>query len=288
MLIRSSSNTVEPGTVLRGGDVAFAMIKLEAAADRRTVFLQENTVVFVLQGYKHLHLGNHSLTVEPGRVLFMKRGLYAMSEFVPEGLSYEALVLFSTNAFLKAFSMKYFDRRPVRRDRIVEPYLSLPVDHLLAGFRDQYLSYFKQSFANQGALLQLKLEELFLLLISGSHGNEVRNWIQNVVHKQPLDIEYVMRQYLFQPLTLNELAELSGRSLASFKRDFQDRFSGSPRKWILQQRLLHAQMLLSNTDQHIVEVALASGFESAPYFTRAFRQAFGETPHAWRAKCATG
>jgi len=141
---------------------------------------------------------------------------------------------------------------------------------------------------NQGALLQLKLEELFLLLISGSHGNEVRAWIQNAVHNQPLDIEYVMRQYLFQPLTLNELAELSGRSLASFKRDFQDRFAGSPRKWILQQRLQHAQMLLSNTDQNIVEVALASGFESAPYFSRAFRQAFGETPHVWRANSAIG
>ncbi len=173
--------------------------------------------------------------------------------------------------------MKYFNGQPVRQDRVVEPYLSLPVDHLLAGFREQYLSYFKQSFANREALLLLKLEELFLLLISGSHGPAVQEWIHGVVNKQPLDIEYVMRKYLFQPLTLSELAELSGRSLASFKRDFQDRFSGSPGKWILQQRLQHAQMLLSNTDQNIVEVALASGFESAPYFSRAFRQAFGET-----------
>lgn len=284
MLIRSSSHTLEPGTVLRSGETAFALLKQEVDVDRRTVFLQENTLVFVLQGYKHLHFDNHSFVVEPERLLFMKRGLYVMSEFIPEGLSYEALVMFSTNSFLKAFSLKYMATDTVPAAGPESPYLLLPVDHLLASFRDQYLSYFKAPMANQDALLQLKLEELFLLLISGGHGTAVRTWIQSVVQGQPLDIEYVMRTYLFQPLTLSELAGLSGRSLASFKRDFQERFSGSPGKWIHHQRLLHAQMLLHNTGQSVSEVAAASGFESTSYFIRAFKQAFGDTPQVWRAK----
>jgi len=91
---------------------------------------------------------------------------------------------------------------------------------------------------------------------------------------------------LFHQLTLEEFAKLSGRSLASFKRDFQTHYHTSPKKWIHQQRLTHARMLLQTGNQNVSEVAYASGFENIPYFTRSFKKEFGVTPSQARTKSA--
>jgi len=106
------------------------------------------------------------------------------------------------------------------------------------------------------------------------------------VSAAPEDLEFIVRTYLLQPVTLEEMASLSNRSLASFKRDFQRHYQSAPRQWINRQRLEHAQMLLNNTDRQVSDVALACGFESVSHFIRIFRKAFGVTPRALRAKKA--
>ncbi|HEY9046790.1 MAG TPA: AraC family transcriptional regulator [Ohtaekwangia sp.] len=283
MIIRFSSESI-PTTVLKAGEVAFARYKHETTAHTKTVLLQENSLIFVLDGHKKLYFNDFSTLVEPGKILFMKRGLYVMSEFL-EDVNYEALIIFCTDAFLKEFSLEHLsapaDIHPVQLTHLV-----IPTNKLLDSFKDQYLSYFDQSLVHLNDILQLKLKELFLLLISGGHGEQVTRWIQGIAYRQPVSLEYVIRQHLFQPLTLGELAELSGRSLASFKRDFQNLYGISPKKWINTQRLAHAQMLLRNTNQSVSEIAAVCGFDNIPYFIRVFKNEFGITPSVVRAKSA--
>ncbi len=44
--------------------------------------------------------------------------------------------------------------------------------------------------------------------------------------------------------SVNELAELTGRSLSAFKRDFQDVFETTPHQWLLQRKIDYAEQLL--------------------------------------------
>lgn len=61
------------------------------------------------------------------------------------------------------------------------------------------------------------------------------------------------------------------------------RLSGrSPKEWIIDVRLLHAQKLLRVTDLSISDVAARSGFEDPSYFGRQFRRRFGMSPKAFR------
>jgi AraC-like DNA-binding protein len=112
----------------------------------------------------------------------------------------------------------------------------------------------------------------------------VKGFIRSAVGSEPGDIDYVVRQYLLQPVSVGDLAELANRSLARFKRDFQKQYGESPRAWINARRLEHAVMLLQNTKQTVSEVADACGFESASHFIRMFRKAYGCTPGEHRAK----
>jgi transcriptional regulator GlxA family with amidase domain len=54
------------------------------------------------------------------------------------------------------------------------------------------------------------------------------------------------------------------------------------------QRLENARQLLVGSKRRVSHIALDSGFNSIPYFNRAFRQAFGYPPSKYRAALVGG
>lgn len=270
--------------VLQSTSLPVARYRQATAAGKRTSFITEHTLLFVLQGHKLLHIGEQTYTAEAGHLMFMKRGIYTLSEFVPDGLDYQVLLLFFTDDFLKKFlhSNHFIATKAVSAGT----HLVVPSNELLDSFKTQFMGYFGKNIDGLERLLQLKLQEVLLLLLSGPHKQQVLDFLQSIVFGQPLDVGYIVKTHLFQPLTLEELAKLSGRSLASFKRDFQQQFQCPPKKWINEQRLAHARMLLQHTDKQVTEIALECGFENIPHFIRIFKQEYGVTPNADRAKKA--
>lgn len=272
-------------TVLQSDTYTYAKYKKAVGAHRRVIFLKEHTILFALNGNKNIFLDDEVLNVNPNSIVLLKRGIYGMTEVVPEGIDYEALLLFFPEGLLQQFLRQHH----LQPDKIVtdpRAYLMFPIDDLLDSFRKQYMLFFENRAANLEAILQLKLQEAFLLLLAGEHRESILTFLHGITHAQPANIEYIVNTHLFQPLTLAELAQLSGRSLASFKRDFQQYFHCAPKKWINEKRLAHARMLLLNDDMPVSEVALTCGFENVPHFIRIFKQEFGDTPHNFRAKNA--
>ncbi len=80
-------------------------------------------------------------------------------------------------------------------------------------------------------------------------------------------------------------AEVVGMSKRTLQRQLQ--LSGSSYSEILQEaRFERARSLLDNPDAKVIEVALASGYESPQHFTRAFRRFTGVTPTTYRRHLA--
>lgn len=268
--------------VLKAGNIHYAMLKRRSMVDKRTVFLSENTIIFVIAGFKLLHFEGHTVKVEAGSLLLMKRGFYVMSDFVPGGLDFRSLLLYFSDDQLRRFLHKFNYTQPTTAK--TTDHLTIPLTPLLEGFREQYVTYFSQAVPPE--LLSLKLYELFLLLLSGPQQQQMLAFLQNIVYTQPADIGYIVQQHLFQPLTLSELARLSGRSLASFKRDFQQQYQSAPKKWINEKRLAYAQILLQTTSRQVAEIAMDCGYDNIPHFIRIFKQQYGVTPNSLRAKKA--
>src|SRR5262245_19742448 len=101
MLVRfpASITDKEDLDVLQIGTTPLARYRRATAAGKRTSFITEHTLIFVLHGHKFLHFEEHTHTTTAGHLVLLKRGIYAMSEFVPDGLNYEALLLFFTDDF---------------------------------------------------------------------------------------------------------------------------------------------------------------------------------------------
>lgn len=286
MLFRFPPTPVNPGdpTFLTGEQTVFAKHKVETRAGKRTVLLTEHTLIFVVNGVKLLHFPGGTVKAEPDSVILLKKGIYVMAEYFDDGLTFEALMVFLPRKTLKEFmnGLKV-ETTSEKQDR---PFLVFPANDLLMEFKAQYRSYFGRSFLGKEQLLSLKQQELLVLLANSSHGQVAIRFLRSAMNAEPEDLASVVKEYMLQPVTLEEMASLSNRSLASFKRDFQRHYQCPPRQWINRQRLDHARLLLDNTDQSVSDVALACGYESVSHFIRIFKKEFGITPHVLRAKKA--
>lgn len=94
-------------------------------------------------------------------------------------------------------------------------------------------------------------------------------------------IDHIKKNYA-EPLTVPELAALTGFSVRHFERKFQEVFHTTPRAYLLKIRVLRAAEFLTNTNQSITEIALQTGFYDHSSFTRQFRQQMNQTPHVYR------
>ena len=284
MLYRLPSTLKDhPDVILHMGDTPVAKIKLMNSTPPKTGFMTDHTLVFVLKGEKLMYIGDNTVKATAGQILLLKRGIYVTSEVVLADQPFEALVLFFTDELIRKFLLTHqlhATTPPVTDDMII-----IPSNELLDDFKMQFTGFFSAPINRLDAILELKQQELLLLLLAGDHKDAVLAFLRSIAFGKP-DIEFVVRTHLLQPVTLEELAKLCHRSLASFKRDFQQHFQCAPKKWINDQRLEHARSLLLSSDRQVAEIALECGFENTPHFIRIFKEKFGTTPNQGRAKTA--
>lgn len=94
-------------------------------------------------------------------------------------------------------------------------------------------------------------------------------------------VDRVFRAFA-EPLTVTGLAAEAGLGVRQFERRFQLATGSSPRRFLVQVRLAAARDLLVTSPLAVQAVAERVGFADATHLTRAFREATGQTPGAWR------
>jgi AraC-like DNA-binding protein len=94
-------------------------------------------------------------------------------------------------------------------------------------------------------------------------------------------LDYV-DEHLAQDIAVADLASVACLSIFHFTRAFSAAMGMPPHRYISQRRLKRAKALMTTENTPIVEAASMCGFASQASFTRAFRQATGVTPAAYR------
>ncbi|MDX3924302.1 MAG: AraC family transcriptional regulator [Shinella sp.] len=88
---------------------------------------------------------------------------------------------------------------------------------------------------------------------------------------------------LQRPLSVEELAQVSGFSRAHFSRIFAASEGIPPAEFVLRKRLQRAAKLLTKSaGLPIKEISIMSGFEDPNYFAKVFRRYFGASPTEFR------
>ena len=87
------------------------------------------------------------------------------------------------------------------------------------------------------------------------------------------------KNYMYE-FSLEDLAHYTGRSLATFKRDFKKISNLTPEKWLIRKRLEVAYGLMCEGGRKIGDVCAAVGFKNHSHFSAAFKKQYGVPPTA--------
>ncbi len=241
-----------------------------------------NYIYYVLTGQKKFHTPGRSWSLQSGTAVFVKKGACIVEQFFNEPFCIVAFII--PDSFIKVFmqennNLSMIDTKEEAADDLVIP---IDADEIMKAFYDSVLPYFSSDSKPPENLLELKFRELLLNIIRNPSNKEVIAYMQSLVKRSESSLEHVMEMNYPYNLQLEAYAHLSGRSLSSFKRDFQQIYHTTPGRWLLQKRLQYAGMLLATTNKPVSDITLESGFENIAHFSRVFKEKFGTSPLQYR------
>ena len=91
-----------------------------------------------------------------------------------------------------------------------------------------------------------------------------------------------LREHFREPVSMAELAKMSGMSIRQFNRRFREVFGTNPTTFLIKTRVQAACDDLRRTDRTICEIAVDYGFYDQSSFTQHFRKHVGSTPLQYR------
>lgn len=234
-------------------------------------------LVVVLGGRLRIRYGTFTYTIDEGSMgLIRKNILVTYSTPQPsESQQCTRFLLIS----LKDELLKEFVK--MARLSVLPPEETLAVtidsvDTRLLNFFDSLQSYSFETGVNAGYLTKIKLLEL-LFNLAQANSVILPQLLDLRPHFRP-DITAIVEENLMSPLSLTQLAMLSGRSLSSFKRDFLSIYNMPPSTWLRRRRLEKARELFLNTSMTVTDVCYTLGFENLAHFSRLFKSHFGYSP----------
>ncbi|WP_439559494.1 AraC family transcriptional regulator [Dyadobacter sp.] len=259
-------------------DMTFVAYRNEIYPSKYDVFFEEHAVIVVLEGEKKFTSPSQEVHVEKGDILFVQRGFYLMSESINE--SYKSLVFFFDEKLLKEFVGLHPELFDAQEQKTVfeNPILLLKSDDNFEKFIQSVFPYFRSRTELKNHFLRLKFQELLLHLLELDNSRQLRAILYSLYKGEKVDLAFLMNSYYLKPLTLDELAKLSGRSLSAFKRDFQEEFKTSPALWLKNKRLDYADFLLRNSIKNVSEISTEIGYESVSHFIKTYKEKYGVTP----------
>jgi transcriptional regulator GlxA family with amidase domain len=102
-----------------------------------------------------------------------------------------------------------------------------------------------------------------------------------------IDVINLMENNIEVPLSLPAIADKCKLSLRQIERLFHKYRDLTPSQYYLSLRLMHAKQLLLNTNSSVIDISIATGFETQSYFTACYRKHFGSSPRNHRSQVAT-
>lgn len=238
-------------------------------------FVSDHVFSFQISGTLSVSINDKNYTFNPGDFRFSKRN--ELAKFVkhpPAGGEFKSISIRMDQETLRSISHEYGLTSEKKYDG--EPIVQLNANPLFKTFIDSLLPYLSLKQEDDEALFSLKVRESVLLLLRAYP--ELKDILCDFTEPGKIDLEEFMQINYHFNVSLARFAYLSGRSLATFKRDFQKTFHTSPSKWLLHKRLQEAHHQIKEKGKKPSEVYLDVGFEDLSHFSFAFKKAYGEAP----------
>lgn len=242
---------------------------------------REYAMNYVLSGEMVIDDGSRQVHVEKGECVFIPRDhRVTMYKKACHGEQYCGIYLCFTRPFLREMYGKYalHEDREETMEKFVPGVRKLPPSAEIESLFASMTPYFNPKVKPQDDVMRLKLEEGLLALFHTDRRFMTVLFDFNTPWKMDI-LDFMNRNYMYE-FSLEELAHYTGRSLATFKRDFKKVSDLTPEKWLIRKRLEVAYRLIKEEHKKVVEVYAEVGFKNPSHFSTAFKKQYGIPPTA--------
>lgn len=258
-------------TYLWDGVQGFVYKRVTQTSELNNRLLSTTAFTFVMRGALQVDDGNSIFHVEVGQFVVLPKGIYVITDLIPNDGAFEAWVAFPSDQVLR------------------------PCVDLVAGKggksvsiqkQPDQLSHFFQSVKNvyenqrvvRGEVAHLKMTELILLLLHHDKSGELNQHLAALMSKEKSAVKPFMELHFAKPLQVEDYALLSGRSLSSFYRAFKIEFGVGPKQWLIQKRMELAKELIQQDVSSVRDLAVRVGYKDLPHFSKMFKAYHGIAP----------
>ncbi|WP_183565661.1 helix-turn-helix domain-containing protein [Mucilaginibacter sp. SP1R1] len=238
-------------------------------------FIPEHAFSYQISGNLTLTDANKEYTSGPGDFRLSRRNhLVKFLKQPPPGGEFKSVSVFLDQTTLRNFSIEYGYR--AEKNHESDSIISLKPNPLYKSYMESLLPYEQIQQPGDKNLLSLKLREAILILLQANP--ELKDVLFDFSEPGKIDLEGFMNKNFHFNVQLKRFAYLTGRSLATFKRDFEKIFHLTPSRWLQHRRLQEAHYQIKEEGKAPSEVYLELGFEDLSHFSFAFKKAFGVAP----------
>jgi AraC-like DNA-binding protein len=242
----------------------------------RVGFLSNNTLVLQVSGHFTLETSAQTISMRSGEMLLIgKNQLGQITKTPLPGENYETIVISLQEDLLRKIALE--EQIEIQEKYVGPPNILIPANEFLKAYFQSVIPYVRnpsETITSEVGILKVK-EAVKLLLHAMPR---LKNLLFDFSEPYKIDLEKFMISHFHYNIPVKEFAELTGRSLAGFKRDFQKIFGMAPRQWLQEKRLTEAKNLIENKNKKPSAIYLDLGFESLSHFSNSFKKKFGKAP----------
>ena len=237
-------------------------------------FIPEHVFSYQIAGTLTITDGRKEYICNAGDFRFSRRNqLIKFLKQPPPNGEFRAVSVYFDQPTLRNLSIEYgYKAEPHYEGDAV---LLLQPAPLLKSYMESLLPYQDGGVINEN-LEALKLREAILILLQTEP--RLKDILFDFSEPGKIDLEKFMEKNYHFNVQLSRFAYLTGRSLATFKRDFEKLFHTTPSRWLQQRRLQEAHYLIKERGKAPSDVYLELGFEDLSHFSFAFKNKYGVAP----------
>lgn len=252
-------------------------IKLSCYEDKffkSDIVFDQHMLIWFISGETRIVRPEATYTFGPGDIFLIPRNqLATILNYPKDGKPHKTVVMHLSTACLRT----YYAHMDIKPKPSAAQKVHTFKDHpLLQSCLASLLPYFEMDELPKD-IAALKITEAITIL--RTIDNEVDNVLADLEEPGKIDLAgYMERNFMFN-MPLEKFGYLTGRSLTTFKRDFQKAFNTTPQRWLTRRRLELAHLRLAGNGRPS-DVCYETGFENLSHFSFAFKKHFGYAPTA--------
>ena len=240
--------------------------------------VQEHTLFHLISGEMDVQTPEGVVRLKKGDTCFLRRNHRVDKEKRPAGgEAFNGIFLHLNVEFLKQIKDESriavpseTGRRTARKNVFM-----LPRHPFMEGFFHSLVSYFSADQYPSKELLNSKLREAVFVQLQLSPN--LIPVLFDFAAPYKIDLHDFMEENFRSNLTVEQFAHFAGRSLTSFKHDFNDIFHLTPQRWLSRRRLQEARRLMEEGAK-ANDIYLKVGFKNLSHFSTAFKKEYGIPP----------